>query len=160
MLLVEQPSRISVTGEPRAALCGMGICFECRAVVNGIPHRRTCQILCEQRHDRGDASMTRTEVLVIGAGPAGIAAATAAAENGRQGHRARRQRQLAGGQIWRKRDGRRERLPHTEEQRHKTAGAGKTSAIWSAGARQATACSVRKPQELCRPYTRQIPAAS
>ena len=28
--------------------------------------------------------MTRTEVLVIGAGPAGIAAATAAAENGRQ----------------------------------------------------------------------------
>ena len=48
MLLAEQPSRISVTGEPRGALCGMGICFECRAVVNGIPHRRTCQILCEQ----------------------------------------------------------------------------------------------------------------
>ena len=48
MLLADNPSRISVTGEPRAALCGMGICFECRAVVNGIPHRRTCQILCEQ----------------------------------------------------------------------------------------------------------------
>jgi sarcosine oxidase subunit alpha len=47
MLLAQQPSRISVTGEPRAALCGMGICFECRAEVNGIPHRRTCQILCE-----------------------------------------------------------------------------------------------------------------
>jgi D-hydroxyproline dehydrogenase subunit gamma len=47
-LLVEQPSRISVTGERRAALCGMGICFECRAVVNGIPHRRTCQIPCER----------------------------------------------------------------------------------------------------------------
>ena len=42
------PSRRSVTGEPRTALCGMGICFECRAVVNGMPHRRTCQILCEQ----------------------------------------------------------------------------------------------------------------
>lgn len=47
MLLAEQPSRRSVTGKPRAALCGMGICFECRAVVNGISHRRTCQILCE-----------------------------------------------------------------------------------------------------------------
>lgn len=48
LLLAAQPSRISVTGEPRTALCGMGICFECRAVINGIPHRRTCQILCEQ----------------------------------------------------------------------------------------------------------------
>jgi hypothetical protein len=48
MLLEQQPSRISITGEPRTALCGMGICFECRAVVNGVPHRRTCQLLCEQ----------------------------------------------------------------------------------------------------------------
>jgi len=48
MLLADNPSRVSVSGEPRGALCGMGICFECRAVVNGIPHRRTCQILCEQ----------------------------------------------------------------------------------------------------------------
>lgn len=42
-----QPCRISVTGEPRGPLCGMGICFECRAVVNGIHHSRSCQILCE-----------------------------------------------------------------------------------------------------------------
>jgi D-hydroxyproline dehydrogenase subunit gamma len=48
LLIAQQPSRISVTGEPRGALCGMGICFECRAVVNGTMHRRTCQILCEQ----------------------------------------------------------------------------------------------------------------
>ena len=39
--------RRSVTGEGRGPLCGMGICFECRAVVNGIPHSRTCQLLCE-----------------------------------------------------------------------------------------------------------------
>lgn len=39
--------RRSVSGEPRGALCGMGICFECRAVINGQPHRRSCQILCE-----------------------------------------------------------------------------------------------------------------
>jgi len=47
MAIAGQPCRTSVTGEPRAALCGMGICFECRAIVNGIPHSRTCQIPCE-----------------------------------------------------------------------------------------------------------------
>ena len=40
------PCRTSASGEPRAPLCGMGICFECRAVVDGRPHRRTCQIVC------------------------------------------------------------------------------------------------------------------
>ena len=39
--------RRSVTGEPRAALCGMGICFECRVTIDGEPHRRSCQVLCE-----------------------------------------------------------------------------------------------------------------
>ena len=39
--------RKSVTGEPRAALCGMGICFECRVTINSQPHRRSCQIPCE-----------------------------------------------------------------------------------------------------------------
>lgn len=48
LLMADKPARISVTEEQRTALCGMGICFECRAVVNGIPHRRTCQTLCEQ----------------------------------------------------------------------------------------------------------------
>jgi D-hydroxyproline dehydrogenase subunit gamma len=42
------PCRRSVTGEPRTALCGMGICFECRATVNGISHRRTCQLICTE----------------------------------------------------------------------------------------------------------------
>jgi sarcosine oxidase subunit alpha len=40
------PCRRSNRGEPRTALCGMGICFECRATVDGVPHRRTCQLLC------------------------------------------------------------------------------------------------------------------
>ena len=44
--------------------------------------------------------MTRTEVLVIGAGPAGIAAATAAAENGRHVI-VLDDNVAAGGQIWR-----------------------------------------------------------
>ncbi len=48
MLVADSPNRISVTGELRGPLCGMGICFECRATINGISHRRTCQILCKQ----------------------------------------------------------------------------------------------------------------
>jgi hypothetical protein len=47
MLLSGQPCRTSVTGEPRGPLCGIGICFECRAAINGTPHLRSCQILCE-----------------------------------------------------------------------------------------------------------------
>jgi len=47
MVMAGQPCRSSVTGEPRGPLCGMGICFECRAVVNGISHSRTCQLPCE-----------------------------------------------------------------------------------------------------------------
>ena len=43
--------RTSVTGEPRGPLCAMGICFECRATVNGIAHSRTCQLLCEPAMD-------------------------------------------------------------------------------------------------------------
>lgn len=47
MTMAQQPCRSSVKGEPRGPLCGMGICFECRAMVNGIPHSRSCQLLCE-----------------------------------------------------------------------------------------------------------------
>jgi predicted molibdopterin-dependent oxidoreductase YjgC len=40
--------RSSVQGQPRGPLCGMGICMECRATINGRPFSRTCLILCEQ----------------------------------------------------------------------------------------------------------------
>jgi sarcosine oxidase subunit alpha len=43
--------RLSVTGEPRGALCGMGICFECRVSIDGTPHCRSCQIPCEPGMD-------------------------------------------------------------------------------------------------------------
>jgi D-hydroxyproline dehydrogenase subunit gamma len=46
VMLANEPCRFSVSGEPRGPLCGMGICMECRATVNGVPHRRTCQIIC------------------------------------------------------------------------------------------------------------------
>jgi predicted molibdopterin-dependent oxidoreductase YjgC len=34
--------RKSPTGEMRAPLCGMGICFECRVTIDGVAHRRAC----------------------------------------------------------------------------------------------------------------------
>jgi hypothetical protein len=40
------PARLSVSGESRAPLCGMGICYECRATVNGVAHQRTCLLAC------------------------------------------------------------------------------------------------------------------
>ena len=30
---------------PRGVYCGMGICYECRMIVNGIPNVRTCMTL-------------------------------------------------------------------------------------------------------------------
>jgi predicted molibdopterin-dependent oxidoreductase YjgC len=36
--------RTSVSGEPRAALCGMGICHECRVTIDGRAHQRSCTI--------------------------------------------------------------------------------------------------------------------
>lgn len=34
--------RRSVGGEPRAPLCGMGSCHECRMTIDGVPQRRSC----------------------------------------------------------------------------------------------------------------------
>jgi sarcosine oxidase subunit alpha len=51
VMMAGQACRISVNGEPRGPLCGMGICFECRVLVNGNPHVRSCQVLCEPGMD-------------------------------------------------------------------------------------------------------------
>lgn len=48
-LLMQQDewlTRCSVSGEPRFALCGMGVCQECRVTINGQPQRLACQTLC------------------------------------------------------------------------------------------------------------------
>ncbi|WP_263383090.1 (2Fe-2S)-binding protein [Granulicella arctica] len=47
ILLAGSTFRRSIHGEPRGALCGMGTCFECRAMVNGRAQQRTCQLLCQ-----------------------------------------------------------------------------------------------------------------
>jgi sarcosine oxidase subunit alpha len=46
MMMAGEPSRISVRGTERAPFCGMGICMECCATVNGRLHQRTCQVNC------------------------------------------------------------------------------------------------------------------
>ncbi|WEN15028.1 2Fe-2S iron-sulfur cluster-binding protein [Rhodanobacter sp. AS-Z3] len=34
--------RRSLSGQPRAPLCGMGVCFECRVRINDTEHVRAC----------------------------------------------------------------------------------------------------------------------
>ena len=94
--------RKSPTGEARGALCAMGSCHECRATVDGVRGVRTCLVPVKEglRVERemklprlplesspggegGDApQIIETGLAVIGAGPAGLAAACVAAELG------------------------------------------------------------------------------
>jgi D-hydroxyproline dehydrogenase subunit gamma len=36
--------RHAVDGAPRAPLCGMGICYECRVTIDGVAHQRACLV--------------------------------------------------------------------------------------------------------------------
>lgn len=36
--------RTSPSGEPRAPVCAMGVCFECRVTIDGTPHQRACLV--------------------------------------------------------------------------------------------------------------------
>jgi len=40
--------RRSISGQPRAPLCGMGICFECRVTIDGTTHARSCTVLVRE----------------------------------------------------------------------------------------------------------------
>jgi sarcosine oxidase subunit alpha len=51
MMMAGEPCRFSVSGEARGPLCGMGICMECRATVDGVLHQRTCQLVCSAGMD-------------------------------------------------------------------------------------------------------------
>lgn len=135
----ERRCRTSVAGEPRGALCGMGICFECRVTVDGRPHVRSCMRTVTEgmqvrtaaptcydtpkggpeRRNGGDLE---SDVLVVGAGPAGLAAADAACRS-----HARvvviDENPAVGGQIWRK-DARTGPARHAAEYRRRIADAG------------------------------------
>ena len=48
--LAQQPpgyTRLSVSGQWRAPLCGMGVCHECRVLIDG-RERLACQTVCEE----------------------------------------------------------------------------------------------------------------
>jgi predicted molibdopterin-dependent oxidoreductase YjgC len=45
LMNAQLPIRQSVSGEPRGALCGMGICHECRLSIDGKRHVRSCMTL-------------------------------------------------------------------------------------------------------------------
>ena len=40
--------RLSTRGAARGPLCGMGICGECRATIDGVRHQRSCVITCRE----------------------------------------------------------------------------------------------------------------
>jgi NADPH-dependent 2,4-dienoyl-CoA reductase/sulfur reductase-like enzyme len=86
-------------GRARGVLCGIGACFDCLVVVNGLPDVRACQRTVQP----GDSISTQrgaelpaggrvpaadavgvqvVPVVVVGAGPAGMSAAVAAADAG------------------------------------------------------------------------------
>ncbi|MEP7362377.1 MAG: 2Fe-2S iron-sulfur cluster-binding protein [Acidobacteriota bacterium] len=48
MMAAGAATRRSVKGEPRAPVCGMGICMECRVTIDGRQHVRSCQVVCQE----------------------------------------------------------------------------------------------------------------
>ncbi|TDD20913.1 FAD-dependent oxidoreductase [Kribbella turkmenica] len=88
-----------IAGRPRGVFCGIGACYDCLVVVNGIPDVRACQRTVRpgdaittqegavlpaptETHTARTSAPRVVDVAVVGAGPAGIAAALAAGDAG------------------------------------------------------------------------------
>ena len=112
--------RRSVTGEPRAPLCGMGVCAECRVTIDGRV-QLSCQVETEHRtkskeHSKDQRPTTKErlypepveglpitrefDLVVVGMGAGGLAAAVQAVDSG-MSIALLDDNPLAGGQIWR-----------------------------------------------------------
>src|SRR6266851_3334879 len=77
------------SGAPRGPFCGMGVCFDCLVTVDGRPSQRACLTKVEAGMDVRSAPVATPrraepaapaeeivcDVLVVGAGPAGLSAA-------------------------------------------------------------------------------------
>jgi NADPH-dependent 2,4-dienoyl-CoA reductase/sulfur reductase-like enzyme len=92
----ELTCRLTRQGDPRGVFCGMGVCHDCVMTVDGTA-MRTCMTpvrdglrveveadmqLPAGRDVRLERVVLSPDVLVVGAGPGGLAAAAAAAEGG------------------------------------------------------------------------------
>ena len=44
-------TRTTAGGDPRGVFCGMGVCFDCLAVVDGVPNTRTCMTYVREGMD-------------------------------------------------------------------------------------------------------------
>jgi len=109
-------------GTPRGLFCGIGICFDCLVTIDGVPNRRACIVPARAgmtvTTQPGIPPPSRTspessppeparapaDVAVVGAGPAGLAAAVTALRAGLRVTLLDAQPRL-GGQFWRHRDG-------------------------------------------------------
>jgi glycine/D-amino acid oxidase-like deaminating enzyme len=90
--------RYTAAGAPRGLHCGMGACFDCLVTIDGRANQRAClaKVAPGMRVESAapaqpaalappaehQAAQHGCDVLVVGAGPAGLAAAIAAAEAG------------------------------------------------------------------------------
>lgn len=90
--------RYTASGSPRGLHCGMGACFDCLVTIDGRANQRAClaKIEAGMRVERApparpaplaptaehQAEQQGCDLLVLGAGPAGLSAAIAAAEAG------------------------------------------------------------------------------
>ena len=88
----------SLKGRPRGFFCGIGKCSSCMMRVNGIPNVRACITPVEdgmiiesqdrlgqvpESHERKSKKvLKKVDVLIVGGGPAGMAAAITAAKGG------------------------------------------------------------------------------
>ena len=89
--------RRTAAGAPRGLYCGMGACFDCVVTIDGHTGQRACRTEVKDGMevsgdastppaplaplpDTADAPERGCDVLVVGAGPAGLSAAIAAAE--------------------------------------------------------------------------------
>jgi glycine/D-amino acid oxidase-like deaminating enzyme/bacterioferritin-associated ferredoxin len=94
----EMVLRRTASGAPRGLHCGMGACFDCLVTIDGRANQRACLakvapgMIVESavparpaplaEPPAGQAEEVDCDVLVVGAGPAGLSAAIAAAEAG------------------------------------------------------------------------------
>lgn len=93
----ELTCRIGRSGDPRGVFCGMGVCQECVVLVDGVPARACMtparagariEVLSADTSPAPQSSLAfdhvtlEPDVLVVGGGPGGLAAAASAAEAG------------------------------------------------------------------------------